>query len=418
MKNGKKHIEIVDPIHDFIRIYEQELKVIDTPIFQRLRRIRQLAGAHLIYPSAQHSRFEHSLGVMHLAGQAAVVLKDKGFLNSDDVTNLRLGGLLHDIGHGPFSHLFEEVLQKKRKITHEEIGKKIILKTEIGESLSKSGFDKKFLSQLAFGKSKYQFMNEIISGGLSADLMDYLPRDGYFTGAEHAKIDFKRIIQSLDVHEKKLSLDKSALYSFESMMISRYQMFKAVYFHKTVRSAEVMLLESMSLADEELGFTSYTVDKYTQLTDEFVISKLIMLSPKSSDLKRARQLAKDYQERRLLKCVFEKILTRKDKHGIIKTPEIRKEISKKSKIDESEIFIDASKTPSIPLTPSKKESQSIILTSKKGLVPKEAYELPILEIPLVSAISGFMDMLRVYTAEKNRKKVEIAAQAILGENKS
>ncbi len=412
----KKYLEIVDPIHDFIRIYEPEIKVIDTSIFQRLRRIRQLAGAHLVYPSAQHSRFEHSLGVMHIAGQAADVLKDKGFLNSDDIANLRLGGLLHDVGHGPFSHLFEEVLQKKKKITHEEIGKKLILQTEIGDFLSQSGFDKKFLTQLAFGNSKHQFMNEIISGGLSADMMDYLPRDGYFTGAEHAKIDFKRIVQSLGVYEKKLSLDRSSLYSFESMMISRYQMFKAVYFHKTVRSAEVMLLESMSLADDELEFTSYDLDKYIQLTDEFVISKLIALPPKSSDLKRASKLAKDYQNRRLLKCVFEKILTRKERFST-KSSEIKKEISKKSKVDESEIFIDMSTTPTIPLTPSKKESQSIILTSKKGSMQKEGYELPISEIPLVSAISGFMNMLRVYTAERNRKKVEIAAQVILGENK-
>ncbi|HSF27919.1 MAG TPA: HD domain-containing protein [Nitrosopumilaceae archaeon] len=413
----KKYLEIVDPIHDFIRIYEPEIDVIDTPVFQRLRRIRQLAGAHLVYPSAQHSRFEHSLGVMHIAGQAAEVLKDKGFLNSDDVANLRLGGLLHDVGHGPFSHLFEEVLQKKKKITHEEIGKKLILQTEIGDFISQSGFDKKFLTQLAFGNSKHQFMNEIISGGLSADMMDYLPRDGYFTGAEHAKIDFKRIVQSLGVYEKKLSLDKSSLYSFESMMISRYQMFKAVYFHKTVRSAEVMLLESMSLADDELEFSSYDLDKYIQLTDEFVISKLIALPPKSPDLKRASKLAKDYQNRRLLKCVFEKILTRKEKIGI-KPFKIKKEISKKSKVDESEIFIDMSTTPTIPLTPSKKESQSIILTSKKGSMQKEGYELPISEIPLVYAISGFMNMLRVYATEKNRKKVEIAAQAILGENKS
>ncbi len=413
----KKYLEIVDPIHDFIRIYEPEIKVIDTAIFQRLRRIRQLAGAHLVYPSAQHSRFEHSLGVMHIAGQAAGVLKDKGFLNSDDVANLRLGGLLHDVGHGPFSHLFEEVLQKKKKITHEEIGKKLILHTEIGDFLSQAGFDKKFLTQLAFGNSKHQFMNEIISGGLSADMMDYLPRDGYFTGAEHAKIDFRRIVQSLGVYEKKLSLDRSSLYSFESMMISRYQMFKAVYFHKTVRSAEVMLLESMSLADKELEFTSYDLDKYIQLTDEFVISKLISLPQKSSDLKRASKLAKDYQNRRLLKCVFEKILAHKERLGI-KSSQIKKEISNKSKVDESEIFIDISTTPTIPLTPSKKESQSIILTSKKDSLQKEGYELPISEIPLVFAISGFMNMLRVYTAEKNRKKVEIAAQIILGENKS
>ena len=412
----RKYLQIVDPIHDFITIDKNELNIIDTPVFQRLRRIRQLAGAHLVYPGAQHSRFEHSLGTMHIANQAATILKEKKFLDSEDVTNLRLAALLHDIGHGPFSHLFEEVLQKKKRISHEEIGARLILKSEIGDLLTKAGFDKGFLSKLAFGNSKYQFMNEIISGGLSADMMDYLLRDGYFTGAEHAKIDFMRIINSLDVHNKKLSLDRSALYSFESMMISRYQMFKAVYFHKTVRAAEVMLLEAMLLADNELQLTTSDLKKYVLLTDEFVISKLVSLPQKNSELKRARQLAIEYQERKLLKCVYEKIFTH-PRMGKVNALVLQSEIAKKSKVDEAEIFVDISKTPSIPLSPAKKESQSIILTSKKGESPKEAYELPISEIPLVSAISGFMDMLRVYTRQQFRKKDEMAAQVILGENR-
>jgi HD superfamily phosphohydrolase len=281
--------------------------------------------------------------------------------------------------------------------------------------ITKLGFDKKFVSNLAFGSSKYQFMNEIISGGLSADMMDYLLPDGYFTGAEHAKVDFMRIIYSLDVHDKKLSLDKSALYSFESMMISRYQMFKAVYFHKTVRSAEVMLLESMLLADIELDLTTDNLEKYVQLTDEFVISKLVSLTARTPDLRRARQLAVEYQERKLLKCVYEKIFTR-PRMGKVNINDLQKEIAKKSKVNECEVFIDISKTPSIPLSPSKKESHSIILTTKKGEGPKEAYNLPISEIPLVSAISGFMDTLRVYSRQQFRKKVEMAAHVILGEN--
>jgi HD superfamily phosphohydrolase len=300
----KTHLDIIDPIHDFIRVSGPELKIIDNPIFQRLRRIRQLSGAHLTYPGAQHTRFEHSLGVMHISGQAGQALQEKGILKKDDIENLRLAALLHDIGHGPFSHLFEEVLQEKRKISHEEIGKRIILKTEIGDSLSKSGYDKKFITKLAFGDSKLQFMNEIISGVLSADMMDYLLRDGYYTGAEHAKIDHKRLTQSLEVYQKKLALEKSALYSFESMMHSRYQMFKAVYFHKTVRSAEVMLLESMRLADEELGLTSLNLIDYVELTDESVLLKLLSLSGRTSELRRAKKIAEDYQNRQLLKCVF------------------------------------------------------------------------------------------------------------------
>ena len=409
----KSHLDIIDPIHDFIRVYDHELSIIDNPIFQRLRRIRQLSGAHLTYPAAQHTRFEHSLGVMHIASQAGHALHEKGILKSDDIEILRLSGLLHDIGHGPFSHLFEEIIQEK-KISHEDFGKEIILKSEIGDSLSKNGFDKKLVTKVAFGDSKFQYMNEIVSGALSADMMDYLLRDGYFTGAEHAKIDHKRITQSLDVHKKKLALERSALYSFESMMHSRYQMFKAVYFHKTVRSAEVMLLEALRLSDDEFGFTNFNVNEFVNLTDEYVLSTLI--SSKSPKLKRARQLAQDYQNRKLLKCVFERILTGRINLKKIRTDELRTSISKKSKIDENEIFVDSSVTPSIPLAPSKNESTSIILiTNENG--KSTAKEMPISQIPVVSAISGFMNILRIYTHQKNRKKVEIAAKSILGDLK-
>ena len=409
----KSHLDIIDPIHDFIRVYGPELRIIDSPIFQRLRGIRQLSGAHLTYPGAQHTRFEHSLGVMHIASQAGQVLKEKGILKTDDIENLRVAALLHDIGHGPFSHLFEEILQQRKKISHEEMGRRIILKTELGDILSKSGYDKKFITKLAFGDSKPQFMNQIISGILSADIMDYLLRDGYFTGAEHAKIDHKRITQSLEVHQKKLALESSALYSFESMMYSRHQMFKAVYFHKTVRSAEVMLLESIRLADKELGLTSLNLDDYVKLTDESLLFKLLSLSDDFDELKRAKEFAQDYQNRRLLKCVFERILTNKTKLGKMKTNELRTKISKKSLVNKNEIFIDSSITPSIPLGSSKKESRSIILVTK-DVSKLHAEKIPISKIPSVSQMSGFMNILRVYTSNQNRKKVEIAAKSILG----
>ena len=409
----KNYLDIIDPIHDFIRVYEHELSIIDNPIFQRLRRIRQLSGAHLTYPAAQHTRFEHSLGVMHIASQAGHALNEKGIFKSDDIKILRLSGLLHDIGHGPFSHLFEEIIQEK-KISHEDFGKEIILKSEIGDNLSKNGFDKKLITKIAFGNSKNQYMNEIVSGALSADMMDYLLRDGYFTGAEHAKIDHKRITQSLDVHKKKLSLERSALYSFESMMHSRYQMFKAVYFHKTVRAAEVMLLEALRLSDDEFGFTTFNLNEFVNLTDENVLSSLI--SSNSTKLKRAKQLAIDYQNRKLLKCVFERILTGKTNLKKTRTNELRTLISQKSKVDENEIFVDSSVTPSIPLAPSKNESKSIILISNEN-GKSSAKEMPISEIPVVSAISGFMNILRIYTYQKNRKKVEIAAKSIIGDLK-
>ena len=410
----KTHLDIIDPIHDFVRVNSNELKIIDTPIFQRLRRIRQLSGAHLIYPGAQHTRFEHSLGVMHIASMAGHALNEKGIVSSDNIQNLRFAGLLHDIGHGPFSHLFEELLQK-RKISHEDIGRDIILKTQIGDLISANGFNKKFITELAFGDSKFQFMNEIISGALSADIMDYLLRDGYFTGAEHAKIDHNRLTYSLDVYKNKLALEKSALVNFETMMISRYQMFKAVYFHKTVRAGEVMLLESMYLAEEELGLSSISLDEYLKLTDEVILSKLLNLPERNSKLRIAKKIATDYLNRNLFKSVFEVSVTG---NAITKKrmQSIREEVSKKSKVDINEIFVDSSNTPSIPLSPSKKESKSIIILERDG-VKTTAKEMPISDIRLVSVMSGFMKILRVYTPANNRKKVEIAAKSILNDLK-
>ena len=346
-----------------------------------------------------------------MAGHA---LNEKGIVSSDNIQNLRFAGLLHDIGHGPFSHLFEELLQK-RKISHENIGRDIILKTQIGDLISANGFNKKFITELAFGDSKFQFMNEIISGALSADIMDYLLRDGYFTGAEHAKIDHNRLTYSLDVYKNKLALEKSALVNFETMMISRYQMFKAVYFHKTVRAGEVMLLESMYLAEEELGLSSISLDEYLKLTDEVILSQLLSLPERNSKLRIAKKIATDYLNRNLFKSVFEVSVT-----GNTVTKKrmqsIREEVSKKSKVDINEIFVDSSNTPSIPLSPSKKESKSIIILERDG-VKTTAKEMSISDIRLVSVMSGFMKILRVYTTVKNRKKVEIAAKSILNDLK-
>ncbi len=410
----KRLLEITDPIHDFIRLNKTEHEIIDTPVFQRLRRIKQLSGAHLTYPGAQHTRFEHSLGVLHIASMAASSLNSKGLMSSDDIQNIRFAALLHDIGHGPFSHLFEEVLQRKKQ-SHEEIGKQIILKSEIGDIISKSGYDKKLIHNLAVGQSKMQYLNEIVSGALSADMMDYLLRDGYFTGAEHAKIDHHRLTHSLDVYKNKLALDSSALVNFETMMISRFQMFKAVYFHKTVRAGEVMLLEAMSLAGNELGLSSLKMDEYVKLTDEVVLEKLMSLPETSSDLKAAKKIATDYQDRKLFKCVFERSLSGKSLSKK-RLDEIKQKIAKKSNINPNQIFIDTSTTSSIPLTPSKKESKSIILTRKDD---KEtiAKEIPISQIPLVSSMSKVMNILRVYTPASHRRKIEIATKSIQRELK-
>jgi HD superfamily phosphohydrolase len=402
--------EITDPVHKYIRFSEVEKQVIDSPVFQRLRRIRQLAGAHLVYPSAQHSRFEHSLGAMHIAGLAGEVLLRKGYIHDiERIQDLRLAALLHDIGHGPFSHLFEELLEYRCNTTHEELGKKIMVQSEIIDILERYGCSAHKICGLSFGQSKVNFMNEIISGGLSADIMDYLPRDGLFTGAEYAKIDYHRLVSSLEVSKNRLAINRSALNSLESMLISRYEMFKAVYFHKTVRAAEVMLLRSMLSADEVLGLTNTSLSNYLGLTDEAILDRLCELSGKHAF---SGKLARDYRERRLLKTVYEKFLHKRDKQRTDrKALEVLAcRIADMADIAMNYVFVDASRVPSMPLTPSKEEMYSVLVFDEKRV-----YEMPVSEIPLIESISGFFDMVRVYTTSENRRKVKRAVKKVLGD---
>jgi HD superfamily phosphohydrolase len=402
--------EITDPIHKYIRFSQVEKQLIDSPTFQRLRRIRQLAGAHLVYPSAQHSRFEHSLGAMHIAGLAGETLLGKGYITyAEVVQDLRLAALLHDIGHGPFSHLFEEVLEYNCNTSHEELGKKIIIQSEIADILGRYGSNAHQICRLSFGQSKVNFMNEIISGGLSADIMDYLPRDGLFTGAEYAKLDYHRLVSSLEVSKNRLAINRSALNSLESMLISRYEMFKAVYFHKTVRSAEVMLLRSMIGADEALGLTNTSLQKYLTLTDEATLERLCTLSGRYAF---SGKMARDYRDRRLLKSVYEKFLHKRDRQRMDKKAleALASHIAHVADVDSNYVFVDVSRAPSMPLTPSKEEMYSVLVVDKDRV-----YEMPMSEIPLVESISGFFDMLRVYTTAENREKVERAIKKVLGD---
>ena len=415
---SKSAAEIRDPIHGYIYASDVEKRVIDTGIFQRLRRIKQLASANLTYPGAQHSRFEHSVGAMFLAGRAGNILSEK--YSFDKIKELRLAALLHDVGHGPFSHLFEEVLSVKTDVTHEDITKRIIIETEIGDILSKSGISVKQFASLPLGvPSKYpRYMNDIISGVLSVDTMDYLLRDSYFTGVEYGKVDVHRVINSYEIVDNKIGIDRAALYALEALLIARYEMFRAVYFHRTVRAAEIMLIKAMTLADDHLGFSNLKkLANYLSLTDEITLAKLISIKSDNQKLKQAKKLATDYLNRKLVKCVFERMLQRKDTfiERIFSQRRIRdelaREIADKANVDQETVFIDVPTTPSVPMT-SLHENLTEIMVVSKNVNGKTYEKVKAIDLPLLGSILGYMDMMRVYTTEENRKKVEQAVNAI------
>src|SRR3989304_4762136 len=245
---------IKDPIYGYIRLTEVEKNIIDTLAVQRLRRIRQLAGAEYVYPAANHTRFEHVLGGMYLAGLVAQNLPVQ--LSPDERQKVRLAALLHDVGHAPFSHLFEPLLVKYLQRNHEDMSSWIIAESELADVVKAQGFDPAELSGLAVGrvsKSDKPFLSQIIRGSFDVDKMDFVVRDSYHTGAGYGFVDVFRLIYTMDILDGNLAVDITALPTLESLILARLESFKAIYFHRACRAVHMMLLKALDAAKEELG---------------------------------------------------------------------------------------------------------------------------------------------------------------------
>lgn len=230
-----------DVIHGYIHI---DLKVIwdliDTKEFQRLRRIHQLGGNFQVYHTAEHSRFSHSLGVYEIIRRMVNEVKDlRDTLSEDEKVAVMIAGLLHDIGHCPFSHAFESICN----ISHEEFSTRIILgDSEVNEVLTKldANLAKEVADIIAY-KHKNPLLNQMVSGQLDADRMDYLLRDAYFTGTSYGTFDLERMLRTLRVRDEKLLVKESGIHSVEDYIMARYHMYWQVYYHPVCRSYEFIL---------------------------------------------------------------------------------------------------------------------------------------------------------------------------------
>lgn len=191
---------IKDPIYGYIRLTETEKRILDTGPVQRLRRIRQLSGAEYVYPAATHTRFEHVLGTMYLAGVVVENLPAK--LDEGEKKAVKVAALLHDVGHAPFSHLFEPILQKYVGKTHEDMSTSIILNSELSNVLQHEGLDPNLVSRLCVGRfedPKRAYLDQIIRSSVDVDKMDFVLRDSYHTGAGYGGVDIFRLIYTMDV---------------------------------------------------------------------------------------------------------------------------------------------------------------------------------------------------------------------------
>ena len=230
-------VAVRDPIHGSIRLDDWTLPLVDSPVLQRLRRVQQLGTAHLVYPGAHHKRFEHSLGAHHLAGRLAGSLG----LDDDGARSVRAAALLHDVGHGPFSHAFEELVKEEGR-RHEETSQDLIRWGPLADLLRQGGLDPVTVSDAVGGKGPHA---PGVSGALDADRMDYLLRDAHYTGVR-SNVDVDRlteVVQRDATHG--IVLDESGTIAAEALLTMRFLMYPAVYLHHTVRASESMLLAAI-----------------------------------------------------------------------------------------------------------------------------------------------------------------------------
>ena len=242
METNKKKI-INDPIYGFVAIPDElHYDIIEHPYFQRLRRIKQVSLTNMVYPSANHTRFAHSLGAMHLMRRAIQLLRSKGYEITDaEMEAASLAILLHDSGHGPFSHTLENSIVKG--ITHEELS---LMMMERFNALHDGALDTAI--KIFTGTYKKGFLNKLISSQLDVDRIDYLKRDSFFTGVAEGNVNAERLLDMMEVVGNELAIEAKGIYSVESFLVSRRIMYWQVYMHKTVLSAEYMLREILKRA--------------------------------------------------------------------------------------------------------------------------------------------------------------------------
>ena len=232
------HRKIInDPVYGFITIDNELIfKIISHTYYQRLRRIHQMALAQLVYPGAIHTRLHHSLGAYHLMCNAILELRNKGFsISEEESVAAKAAILLHDIGHGPFSHALENILTDD--LTHEDISLQLMQKMneEMDGALSMA-------IDIFTDKYPKKFLHQLVSGQLDVDRMDYLMRDSFFTGVNEGVIAYDRIIKMLTIRKDELMIEEKGIYSIEKFLVARRLMYWQVYLHKTVLCAEKMLV--------------------------------------------------------------------------------------------------------------------------------------------------------------------------------
>ena len=360
-----------------------EREIVDTLLFQRLRRIRHLGLADYVYPGATHSRFAHSLGAFFVMDKISGTLVQQRHIDEGDKQKLRLAALLHDIGHYPFSHVLETVYVKRygEKAKHDSMGAELIRKTSIGKKISKAGLDPEEICSI-LEKHSTPLFSFLLSSDLDVDKIDYLLRDARNTGVAYGNVDVDRLLRTITVDDKKARLavlDKGKQ-AIENFLVSRYHMFSTVYYHKTVTAFELML---KMLGDALLGTSiPYLEDiqkmderQYTHYDDYHIWANIQRECHTSNKLKPfLKELAEMLCDHRPVKLAFEEpslSAKKSEKRKLILRLVTKKAqielLSKKSGIEPNWILF--AEKPPIDILLSKETEETLLIEKEGKFIP-------------------------------------------------
>ena len=376
-------IHIQDALHGYIKLDDEEESIVDRPEIQRLRRIQQLGLSSLVYPSATHTRFQHSLGVMHTAGKFA----DSLGINGDRRKELRIAGLLHDSGHGPFSHA-SEVVAEKNGFSHEQLSCKVVDKLEDEFSVDPGRVKKIINGELEIGR--------VVAGDIDADRMDYLQRDSHATGVEYGQIDAATIIRLAEIDSRRLVFDYKGVQALESLLTARFHMLKSVYLHNACKIAEKMLERALeNYVEENRVEDMMKMDDYeahTELREFESNSGLYTRVSERRLYKKALSLDSDSLSRKTLKEFSGK-----------SEEKLEREIAEETSLERQKVIVD------LPSTPGS--------TDLKVRVKKEGEIRPLSDLsPIPDALTESewqLVNLNVYCPETHQAEVSKVARDII-----
>ncbi len=406
-------LQIKDPLHGYIDLTNLEQKIVDLRMMQRIRNIRYPAGAHYVYPGVETSLMGRALGILHVT---RIFIEYLGG-SLEEVEKARLASILLLAQYGPFSNVMSEYLTT-RGFDRKTVATILLDHSELSDIINDSEYSMSEVSDLVEKGTPIKGIRvDLTTTPINPEHVDNLERDSYFAGVEYAQLEFRRLFSSTRIAKNKMAFDRNALFTLDSYLSASLNMFDALYYHKTVRATELMLLRILDeIGSELIPLPSEKLDDYLIYDDLTLHDTLMHIEPDASDsMKNANRLFMDYRKRILIKRVSERSIGDKSFLDKLRTPDglfnLESEIAEDAGIDPSNVYIDYPNRHSVSYYPGKHSLDDLVLF-ERGSRGYEFWRIEELS-GIARSFGRDLKSIRVYTTRGYRSRLKKYADALL-----